>query len=295
MGRRSRPSRGTTGKLAADTRVLLAAKGVVLDGMLHAIGAGMPRQQAVLLADDEYGAAAIRRAREHGIVTALAVERSGQPEFSFEHRDRFGEHIERSGADIIKALVRYNVDGDQHCNARSRARFRELARWLNGRGLPLMLELLVPPQPHQLARVGGDRERFDREMRPALTVRAMRELIAVGLAPRYWKIEGQPSTATCQELARAAAATAQTRCLVLGRGEDAAAVRRWLALAAPVEGFGGFAIGRTIWSGPLEAWLAGRADGQAAARLIGERYLSFALLYLRHTRLRPEQPHARTC
>ncbi len=285
--------RAVTGRPPADTAALRAAKEVVLDGLLHAIGAGMPAKQAVLLADEEYGAAAMGRAREHGIVTAVAVERSGQPEFSFEYRDRFGEHIEGSGADIVKALVRYNVEGDKRRNGHSRERLAELARWLDGSGRPLMLELLVPPLADQLAGIGGDRERFDREMRPALTARAMRELLAVGLVPRYWKIEGQASTAACEELARAAGRTARTRCLVLGRGEDAAAVRRWLTLAAPVDGFGGFAIGRTIWSGPLEAWLAGRADRQAAARLIGERYLSFAQLYLAHATVPREQPGAR--
>jgi myo-inositol catabolism protein IolC len=266
--------RATTGAPPRDATVLRAAKEIVLDGMLHAISIGLPKRQAVLLADEEYGVAAIRRARENGIATALAVERSGQPEFSFEYGDRFGEHIQRSRPDIVKALVRYNPEGDGPRNARSRDRLWELAQWLERQGLPLMLELLVPAEPGQRARAG---EGFDVHLRPALTVKAMRELAAAGLRPRYWKIEGQPTATACQEVAAAASAGG---CLVLGRGEDATAVARWLTLASPIPGFSGFAIGRTIWAGPLARWARGRLSAQAAAELIGERYVSFAWLYL---------------
>jgi myo-inositol catabolism protein IolC len=271
--------RRVTGANVAEPAVLRAGKVLVVEGLLLAIADGLPRAQAALLADEEYGGPAIRRATEAGVLTAVAVERSGQPEFSFEYGAGFGEHIAAGGAGAVKALVRYNPGGDAERNARSRARLQVLARWLAGRDVRLMVELLVPPEQDQLARVADDRARFEREMRPELTMRAIGELIGAGVAPRYWKLEGLPTRDACEQVARAAAVTPETRCLVLGRGEDAATVGRWLSLAAPVSGFGGFAIGRTIWAAALADWLTGRADRQRATRRIAACYRHFADLY----------------
>jgi hypothetical protein len=58
-------------------------------------------------------------------------------------------------------------------------------------------------------------------------------------------------------------------CVVLGRGADDATLDHWLAQAAPVEGFVGFAIGRLIWWDPLKAYVDGkieRAAGRARSR-----------------------------
>ena len=44
-------------------------------------------------------------------------------------------------------------------------------------------------------------------------------------------------------------------CVVLGRGADDEKVDHWLREAAPVEGYVGFAIGRSIWGNPLKGWI----------------------------------------
>jgi myo-inositol catabolism protein IolC len=253
---------------------LTAAKVIVADG-LHAAIAG-PRAfpgQAMLLVDEEYGQEAIRRLRDASpdVQVVIPAERSGEPEFIFEHGAEFGEYILKTGPDVVKALVRYNPAGDQAANARSRAGLDELTRWLADHGLPLMLELLVPPTPEQAA---AD---FDAQVRPELTVRAIRELSEFGLAPAFWKVEGQPSTAAFSELA---AATDGGRCLVLGRGEDAGAVDRWVAMAAAAEGFSGFAVGRTIWAQALGDWLTGQLSQDDTVAAVTANYLHFVQTYL---------------
>jgi myo-inositol catabolism protein IolC len=70
-------------------------------------------------------------------------------------------------------------------------------------------------------------------------------------------------------------------CVVLGRGADDAKVDHWLAQAAPVEGFVGFAIGRSIWWDPLKAYVAGKIERSAGARQIAENYLRFVKVYER--------------
>ena len=253
------------------TAALTSAKVLVAEALLAA--AKYKQGQPMLLVDEEYGGEAIAtvRAGDKNVQVVIPAERSGQPEFIFEHDDDFGARIEASGADIVKALVRYNPSGDAERNARSRAGLLRLAEWLDVRGMPLMLELLVPPTP---AQAGTE---FDNSVRPGLTREAIGELSRAGLAPAFWKVEGQPSTA---EFAALAAATDGARCLVLGRGEDAEAVGRWVAMAAAAPGFSGFAVGRTIWAAPLGEWLTGTRGRADAVAAIAANYLHFTGIYL---------------
>ncbi|HLK01458.1 MAG TPA: DUF2090 domain-containing protein [Streptosporangiaceae bacterium] len=261
-----------TGADQPDPARLRAAKMLVADAMLaSAAEVGACGGQPMLLTDEEYGADAIGQIRSAGPAVKIVIpaEVSGQPEFSFEYGAEFGEHIVKTRPDVVKALVRYNPAGDQARNARSRAALGELARWLTARDLPLMLELLVPPT---LGQAGPG---FDDDVRPGLTRAAIRELRDAGLAPLYWKVEGQPSTEAFASLA----AVARSECLVLGRGEDFAAVDRWVHQAATADGFAGFAIGRTIWAQALAGWLTGRVSRDEATKQIEDNFLHFTHAY----------------
>jgi 5-dehydro-2-deoxygluconokinase len=46
-----------------------------------------------------------------------------------------------------------------------------------------------------------------------------------------------------------------------------------------VEGFVGFAIGRSIWWDPLKAYVDGKIERLAGARTIAENYLRFVRVY----------------
>ena len=61
-------------------------------------------------------------------------------------------------------------------------------------------------------------------------------------------------------------------CVVLGAGADEATVAHWLREAAGVDGFIGFAIGRTIFWEPLSRWIAGTVDADTAASMIADNY-----------------------
>jgi len=268
------------GEPTADQRAtLVAAKGIVVDALLAAapeVGAGDP----VLLIDDEYGGEFVAKAQAGGVRVAMPVEVSGQRELRYlrgGHPDRV---VTDYGPDYAKILIRYNPAGDTAMNARQRARLREFAGWLAGRPQQLMLELLVPPEDAQLAAVGHDRGRFDREVRAGLTADAVREIAADGVRPKLWKIEGPESLRDAAQIAAAVrSADPDAGCLVLGRGADHAAVRRWLAIAAATEGFGGFAVGRTIWWDALRRF-AGGGDRDAAVRAVARRYLDLVGDYL---------------
>lgn len=122
-------------------------------------------------------------------------------------------------------------------------------------------------------------------LRPGLTRAAVKELLEAGLRPALWKLEGMGRRAEYAAIAREVlAARSDARCLVLGRGEDEAAVGRWLQLAAPVPGFAGFAVGRTIWWQPLRAYFDGTMSRNEAVHSIGVNYLRVVELYVEGVR-----------
>ena len=117
-----------------------------------------------------------RRAKAAGLKLAMPVEKSGQNEFDFQYGADFAAHIEKFDPDFSKVLVRYNSDDpDTAMNQRQLERLKELADWLHTNGRKFLFELLVPATEEQLARVGGDTERYDAELRPELMRRAIEE------------------------------------------------------------------------------------------------------------------------
>ena len=268
-----------TGQPAPDQHAtMVAAKGIVTDALIAAAPQVSP-DTPVLLIDHEYGGQFVPRAQAAGISVAMPVEESGQAELRY----LCGGHPERVIAaqhpDYVKVLIRYNPGGDTAMNARQRGRLRELSNWLEGRPEQLMLELLVPPERAQLAAAGHDQSRFDRQTRAGLTVTAIDQIVGDGLHPALWKIEGPESLQDAARIAEAVrSADPDAGCLVLGRGADYAAVRRWPAIAAATAGFTGFAVGRTIWWDALRAFTAdGNAD--AAVRAVAARYLDLVRYY----------------
>jgi myo-inositol catabolism protein IolC len=68
-------------------------------------------------------------------------------------------------------------------------------------------------------------------------------------------------------------------CVVLGRGANDEKVEHWLRQGAPVDGYAGFAIGRTIWWDALKGFLDGDLEREAAAEQIADNYMRFVRVY----------------
>ena len=64
-----------------------------------------------------------------------------------------------------------------------------------------------------------------------------------------------------------------------GRGASDDKVDHWLRQAAGVEGFIGFAIGRSIWWDALKGFLDGDLDRDVAATQIADNYQRFIQVY----------------
>jgi myo-inositol catabolism protein IolC len=258
-------------------------KQLIFEGLERALGEVPDPAIAGGLVDEQFGEPnrIPERIRAAGMKLAMPVEKSGQPEFDFEYADSFGEHIERFDPDFVKVLVRYNPSDDAELNRRQAARLRRLSEWLSERGRKLLFELLVPATDDQLGSVGGDRGRYDLELRPALMVAAIAELQGAGIETATWKIEGLDRREDCVRVVEQCRAGGRKRvdCVLLGRGAESAAVERWLAAAAGVDGFIGFAIGRSIWGEPLSAFLTGSHAREDAVAQVAGNYLHFMHVY----------------
>jgi len=261
---------------------VVEGKRLIFDGMVVAAEAGEDPALMGVLVDEQYGAEILAAARRHGLRTAVPVERSGQALFAFEYGEAFGEHIERVDADFAKVLVRYNPDAPKTSgNDEQVARLKRLSDWCHDNRRKFLFELLVPAEDDQLAAVDGEVDRYDAELRPELMRRAIEEFQQAGIEADVWKIEGVEQHADAVMLAEQTrrGGRARVKCVLLGRGADDARVDAWLRAAAPVDGFIGFAIGRSVWSDVLEAFLAGDVAREEAVARIAANYTRFIEVY----------------
>jgi myo-inositol catabolism protein IolC len=263
------------------TAIIADAKHLIFEGMLQAVAAGTDASVAGVLVDEQFGSTVPEQAHANGLKLAMPAERSGQEYFDFQYGDDFGAHIERFDPDFTKVLVRYNPDGDAAENREQLEKLKRLSDWLKAGQRKFLFELLVPAESDQLASVGGDGERYDAELRPALMVRAIADIQDAGVEVDVWKIEGVERRSECEALVAQARAGGRdgVTCVVLGRGADDSKVDHWLTQAAPVDGFIGFAIGRSIWWDPLKAYVDGKIERLAGAQKIAENYLRFIKVY----------------
>jgi myo-inositol catabolism protein IolC len=268
---------------AEQTATIADAKHLIFEGMIKAVETGsLPGDEIGVLVDEQFGDDVPAEAKARGLKLAMPVEKSGQDTFDFEYGEEFGEHILAFDPDFSKVLVRYNPEADADANKTQLEKLKRLADWLHDHDRKFLFELLVPAEPAQLEAAGGDTDRFDAELRPELMRRAIQEIQDFGVEVDIWKIEGVDAREDAERLARqtrTGAGRENVVCVLLGRGASDEKVEHWLRVAAPVEGFVGFAIGRSIWWDALKGFLDDRLDREAAARQVADKYLHFIRVY----------------
>ena len=250
-----------------------AAKGLIYRGLLRAIEGGVPKEQVGVLVDAQFGGQILADAARRGVPRAVCIEKSGQSVFDFEYGISWVSHIRVHRPDIVKVLVRLHPDDPADRTAEQLTRLKLVSDYLHGPERRLfMFELLVPATTPEDREAGAA---YDRELRPGHMVRAIRRIQDFGIEPDIWKIEGVDRAEDARRVAEAirrGPGRERVGSIVLGRGSDAAQVHEWLRVAAPVEGFIGFAVGRTNFREPLADHLAGRITEAEAVTRIAANY-----------------------
>ncbi len=269
---------------AEETKLIASYKDVVYDGFKRSLDLGVPRGTAGILVDEQFGDAILRDAKKIGIPFAMCVEKSGQDEFDFDYGAEYGAHIEKYQPTLVKVLVRYNPEGEAAMNARQTKRLKELSDYCHRKGFKFMFEQLVPATPGQMQKVGGDKARYDLEVRPGLMVRSIQDLQKAGIEADVWKLEGLEKAEDMKKVCDAARAGGREKVgiIVLGRGESAEKVREWLKVGAKIPGVIGFAVGRTVFWDALAGFRDKKHDRKGAVELIANNYKGLVDLWFQH-------------
>lgn len=259
---------------------MTAAKRLIYAGLACA-RAELARGRAGVLVDERYGQPVIEAARPDGVILAVPVERSGRDWFELEWGEQWLAHVSSVRPDFAKALVRDNPALPRERRERQLRALRLVSDGLRQAGVPLLYELLVPAGRKQLAAVGERVTAYDRELRPATVSQVIADHQAAGVEPAIWTIEGPETEDAARRIVAQIRAGGRDHvdAIVLGRDAPADRLDHWLAVAAPVDGFVGFAIGRSIWEEPIAEYNRGRADKDEVIDLIATRYLRFARVY----------------
>jgi myo-inositol catabolism protein IolC len=260
-----------------------ADKLLVYQGLLDAT-AWLPAQvQPGVLIDEQYGAGVAELAShsDGAVSLCMPLEASGQEWFRFAYGDDWQRHAGSFQAEHAKVLVRDNPGLDPARREQQAARLGQVSAWAARAGRSLILELLVPATDADKDATEANIDRYDDELRPAHTLQVMEYLQDHGVEPAFWTIEGLDR----HDDAVAVAAMAQrggrqARCLTGGRHAPSDRLKHWLQVAAPIPGWAGFAIGRSIWWDPLHARLRHLSTTGQARRRIRAVYVDYARYYL---------------
>jgi len=264
----------------ADLAKMRDAKMVIYEGLHRAVASGLEVGRAGVLVDEHLGSEVARRAKADGLILAMPIEKSGTNLFELEYGKDYPEHLAAYDPDFFKVLVRYNPADEVADRTAQIERLAEVSAWATKSGWRWLFELLVPPTREQLAQ-NEDQFNFDRQARPGLTAETISAFSTGGVHPTVWKLEGYETTEGAEEVLRTVAAQADgpSECIVLGRNALMEQVEHWLSVAAPLPGYAGFAVGRSIWMAALQDLLAGRIDRGDAVATIASRYRTLVGAY----------------
>ena len=257
----------------AQVEAMRSAKQVIYEGARLATAEGLAVGRAGILVDEHLGADVARQAKIDHFILAMPIEKSGTELFELEYGDDFAQHVEEFDPDFFKVLVRYNPNDDPQTRNTQIERLANVSAWAKDADWRWLFELLVPPTREQLARY-DDQYHFDEFARPSLTETTIAALTKGGVRPTIWKLEGYETTEGAQEVLDAVARAGEplADCIVLGRNAALSQVEHWIDVAAPLTGFVGFAVGRTIWEVPLQSMLSGASSRDDAVKAVARNY-----------------------
>ncbi|MFO1303257.1 MAG: 5-dehydro-2-deoxygluconokinase [Burkholderiales bacterium] len=215
--------------------------------------------RAGLLCDDRYGQDALNDATGRGWWVGRPVEMPGSNPLQFDRGRSVGTTlIGWPGEQVVKCLVQYHPDDPVLHRLEQEAQIRALYDAVQVSGHELMLEI-IPPKTASNA--------------PDTVYRALKRLYNLGLYPEWWKLE--PMAADQWQAIDALIAERDPHCrgvLVLGLNAEVPVLAQAFRDARASRTCRGFAVGRTIFHDPAQAWLAGSIDDDELVRRVRGTY-----------------------
>lgn len=273
----------TNSELSSGEKAIIAqAKEIIYSAFKNAVSEKIPKEQAAILIDEEYGDKIIRDAISQGYNIILTTEKSGQKEFTFEYEDNFVKHIEKYKPLFVKALIHYNPNDDPLSKMRQQQKLEILSNYCHENSYKFLLEVLVPPTDSQLKEVNGNNDLYDSNIRPNLTVKVMEELQNVNVEPDIWKLEGMENEDSYKIVSLQARKGERENVgvVILGRSENQEKVEKWIRSGSKIKGIVGFAVGRTAFWKPLIDYKNGKIEKEEVIRIISNNFLHFYHIFI---------------
>lgn len=259
-----------------DKNYIISQKKLIYKAFLKAIEIKIPKQEAAILIDEEFGDEILKDAKEKGINILLTVEKSGQKEFDFEYKD-FKTHIEKYNPSFVKVLIRYNPDDSLELKRRQQEKLKLVSDFCLLKNYKFLLEVLVAPSEEQLKKTNGDKLIYINQERPFLAAKVIEELQNFGIEVDVWKLEGTENSKGYEEIVKSATKgdRANVGVVVLGGGLDKKTVEEWMERARNVRGIIGFAVGRTVFWEELIFLKKNRLTEEEVVSKIAENFIYF--------------------
>ncbi|TFH85669.1 5-dehydro-2-deoxygluconokinase [Billgrantia azerbaijanica] len=230
-----------------------------------------------ILVDDVFGQDALNDATGKGWWIGRPVELPSSRPLRFQHGDDLGGRLRHWPREhIIKCLVFYHPDDPVGLRLDQEARLRQLYQAACDNGLELLIEVIPP-----------NREAVDDHT----LARALQRFYNLGIRPDWWKLPALSDIAWREVSGVIEKQDSHCRGVVL-LGLDAPMddMKRGFTAAARHAQCKGFTVGRTLFSAPSRAWLAGDIDD---AQLVDQVAGNYAELIEEWQRLRADaQPQA---
>lgn len=232
-----------------ETQLIISVKDTIYEGFKKAVEEDVPKDKSAILVDEQFGDKILKDAQKQGFTTILATEKSGQKEFTFEYNGEFAKHIEKYKPTFVKALVRYNPEDDEQSKIRQQQSLKILNAYCHNNGYKFLLEVLIPPTDSQLIQAHENKDLYDLELRPKLTMSVIDELQRAKIEPDVWKLEGMNSPKNYQAVVNKIQSNdrGSVGLVILGRAADKETVEKWILAGTVVKGVIGFAVGRTVF------------------------------------------------
>lgn len=236
-----------------EIQLVVSAKETIYGAFKKAAEEYMPKGEAAILVDEQFGDKILLDAKRQGFIVLLTIEKSGQKEFTFEYGNEFANHIEKYKPTFAKALISYNPEDEKESKVAQQRNIKILSDYCHSNGYKFLLEVLIPPTDFQLQKAHENKKLYDLEIRPKLTVETIEELQNAGVEPDVWKLEGMDSAKDYEMVVAQAQRNGRNNVniVVLGRAQSKADVEKWISIGAGVKGIIGFAVGRTVFLQPL--------------------------------------------
>ena len=249
-------------------------KNLIWQGVVAALPEVPARARAAILVDRGHHRILLE-AGQARVAAAVALEASGSGELTpAAAPDELAADLRALDAGFGKILLRWHPADGAGRKRRQLALLQRLAELTLRSGAGLLLELLVPPRPEDLAGLSPG-ERWDEAVLPRRQHEAVAELLDAGVTPALWKLEGHPDAQAARALAELlGGCDPSTSVLVLGGGADVADLGRVFSGGAGIGLFGGFAVGRSIWWEPVARLCRGEISEDGARHAVGRNYLA---------------------